>query len=325
MDRKLRYTLSTLATVSVLLTLSCRPRGAEALPAEPTATQMPAALKRFTPTLPPTQLSEEQKLRYALDHYWDNFDFSDTTFIATTDFQQILTAYAIYVGGYLPDSLAHPVMSQLMQKASTSKPMFEYFLKLADIVLHHQDSHMRNDEKYIPVLEAAMASPLLDEYAKMRHAFDLEMALKNRVGRMAQDFSYTLPSGATRRLYSVNADYILVFFGDPDCPMCRGIREKIVASPTLTELLAQGRLKIIAVYPDEDLAMWRNHLADYPDTWINSYDKDMALTKNRTYDLRAIPSLYLLDSQKRVVLKDCTNVERIEQALAMAKAASPDA
>lgn len=132
---------------------------------------------------------------------------------------------------------------------------------------------------------------------------------------MAEDFSYTLPSGESERLYDIKADFTLVFFSDPDCPMCRQIREKIIASSILEKLLKQRSLKIIAVYPDEDLAMWYNHLSDYPESWINSYDKDMVLTKNLVYDLRAIPSLYLLDNQKRVLLKDCTNVELIEHAI----------
>ena len=97
--------------------------------------------------------------------------------------------------------------------------------------------------------------------------------------------------------------------------MCRAVREDIVASQLLTELMMDGKLSILVLYPDEDLVSWLAHQSDYPAAWINAYDKGMEITRNRLYDLKAIPSLYLLDSQKQVLVKDCTNVAQIEYAL----------
>ena len=36
----------------------------------------------------------------------------------------------------------------------------------------------------------------------------------------------------------------------------------------------------------------------------NGYDPDYAIRTDRLYDVRAIPSLYLLDSEKTVLMKD---------------------
>ena len=67
--------------------------------------------------------------------------------------------------------------------------------------------------------------------------------------------------------------------------------------------------------PDTDLEAWREHLQDYPASWINGYDADQRIEKERLYDLKAIPALYLLDKQKRVMAKDCTDVAYIEKLL----------
>ena len=80
----------------------------------------------------------------------------------------------------------------------------------------------------------------------------------------------------------------------------------------LGDLIEQGRLKILVLYPDEDLVAWRQHLGDYPSQWINAYDKGMKITSQRLYDLKAIPSLYLLDENKRVLAKDVSDVREIE-------------
>ena len=47
-------------------------------------------------------------------------------------------------------------------------------------------------------------------------------------------------------------------------------------------------------------------MESYPKEWINCYDPDYVIRTDTLYNIRAIPSLYLLDAQKRVVLKDAT-------------------
>ena len=153
-------------------------------------TQQVKPLKPFVPTLAPASFSPEQKTLYMNQHYWDKFDFSDTTFILRADTSSMLTSFAVYAVGCVPDSLIDKSMKGLMQKASKSKPMFEYFLFLAEQVLHNPNSTVRDDEKYIPVLESAIASPLLDEYERKPYEYDLSIALQNRVGRAANDFLY---------------------------------------------------------------------------------------------------------------------------------------
>jgi len=59
----------------------------------------------------------------------------------------------------------------------------------------------------------------------------------------------------------------------------------------------------LSVYPDEDLAIWKQNQSEIPSSWINSYDKGV-IKKQELYDLKAIPTLYLLDKSKMVLLKD---------------------
>lgn len=277
--------------------------------------QQVATPRVFVPQLAPAMMPQEEKITYMAEHYWDKFDFADTVFIAEIDSTRMLTAMAVYARGYVPDSLVQRSMSRLMQKASTSKRMFEYFLMLADGVLHDPNSPLRDDERYIPVLEAAIASPLLDEYEKMPYEYDLKIALQNRVGREANDFYYTTADDKRHRMYDLKAEYLIIFISNPGCPMCREVKEALLASPQLNELTERGKLKVLVLYPDKDLDAWREHLGDYPDAWINGYDANQSITKENLYDLRAIPSLYLLDRAKHVMAKDCTDVQYIESLI----------
>ena len=83
---------------------------------------------------------------------------------------------------------------------------------------------------------------------------------------------------------------------------CR--KGKLTASPIINDLQQKGQLKILALYPDEDLKAYRQHLPKMPAAWINAYDKGTAIKTKELYDLKAIPTLYLLDKDKTVLLKD---------------------
>ena len=304
--------------LALTLAVACKSSHTPATNSEPTnssTTEQTAKQLNFIPALAPAMLPQEQKMEYMREHYWDKFDFADTTFINQIDSTKMLTAFAVYATGYIPDSLAYKYMPRLMQRASTSKRMYTYFLMLAEGVLHDPNSPLRNDEKYIPVLENAVQSSLLDEYERMPYEYDLEIARQNRIGRIANDFSYSLASGRTATLHNIKADYTLIFISNPGCPMCREAKEQKTTSPMLQELIERKELTVLVIYPDTDLEAWREHLQDYPASWINGYDADQRIEKECLYDLKAIPALYLLDKQKRVMAKDCTDVAYIEKLL----------
>ena len=52
-----------------------------------------------------------------------------------------------------------------------------------------------------------------------------------------------------------------------------------------------------------------------PSWWISAYDKGPKILNGDIYDLKAIPTLYLLDGAKTVMLKDAP-VEEVVSALA---------
>ena len=261
-----------------------------------------------------TEITPEEILRYRVDHYWDDFDFEAGERVKELNREQMVYAISEYVT-IIPEESADSLMRALIHRASTSHDMLDYFATVCEIVLHNPNSPLRNDEYYIPVLEELVASPLLDEYERIAPAYDLEIALKNRIGRQATDFVYTLEDGSEHRLYDIKANYTILMFSNPECPLCGEIMRQIASSPLLTALVEHGVLKVLTLYPDEDVARWRKHLDNIPSNCIKAYDKGTIISKERLYNLSAIPALYLLDRDKRVLIKDGTSVADIENLL----------
>ncbi|MBO7282251.1 MAG: DUF5106 domain-containing protein [Alistipes sp.] len=260
------------------------------------------------------ELSHAELLQQRVDHFWNGFDFEDTEALKELNREQLVYAISEYVS-IIPAESADSLMRALIRRASTSHDMLDYFATVCEIVLHNPNSPLRNDEYYIPVLEELLASPLLDEYERIAPAYDLEIALKNRIGRVATDFVYTLEDGSEHRLYDIKANYTILMFSNPECPLCGDIMRQIDSSDFLSVLMQNGVLEVLTLYPDEDIAHWHKYLEDIPSEWIRAYDKGQVLTKERLYNLSAIPALYLLDRDKRVLIKDGTSVADIENLL----------
>ncbi|WP_295988913.1 DUF5106 domain-containing protein [uncultured Alistipes sp.] len=274
------------------------------------ATEHPAPAL-FRPAALPSSLPASERAEYLRTHYWDTFDFADTLFIARADTLHMLDAFASYVA-LGADSVA---MADLVRRASVSRPMLDYFGMLAERVLHDPNSPLRDVERYIPVLRGKLASPWYDTLERLGPETELRLALRNRVGEQAGDFRCTLASGATTRLYDLRADYTLLLLTDPECPMCRRTTEELLASPRLNELAERGTLRILTLYSGEDTAAWRRSLSHAPRGWLHACDAACTVRDEGIYDLRALPALYLLDREKRVLVKDSADPAEIEEAL----------
>ncbi len=256
----------------------------------------------------------QNRADYIIEHYWEKFDFTDTTYIhypAVTE--QAFSNYIMFLSHASPEKVASSIQNML-SKAEADSTMFAYFTNLYERYLYDPNAPMRNEDFYIAVLEKIMASPNISEIDKIRPAHILEMALKNRVGEKANDFTYTLKNGKRGSIYNINTDYLVIYFLNPDCESCRHTTKQLTDSPVINDLINRKKLIVLSVYPDENLIEWENHLDLMPKKWINSYDHAIALRNEEIYDLRAIPSLYLLDKDKKVILKD-TSFEQLEKFL----------
>lgn len=309
---KLRCTPMIAAALAALLLLapSC---GRKKTPGRPSAAAPAKAV--FTLPQPPGLLDDDQKRDYMVHHFWDSFKFDDGNYIAALDTGEVLKYFCVFAELMSSDLRDASPVEELMEKAAPYGDAIHYFSYFADRVFHDPNSPYRNDEYYIPVLRAQLASPFFTEAEKITPEMVLRLVVQNRLGTKANDFTYALANGRRGTLYGLQAPYVLLFFNNPGCEMCRSIREQMGASPVFREMIASGRLKVLAVYPDEDLEAWRGYAPNMPSEWINAYDPDHALFDYGIYNLAAIPSLYLLDASKTVLAKDVTDVPYLESLL----------
>jgi thioredoxin-related protein len=272
-----------------------------------TQSSAPSQPKNFEHVYPPAVMTNPQeRANFLVTHFWEHFNFKDTMYAHTPDItEQAFVDFISFFKQANPDKIREGV-ANLMKAAETDSVMFAYFAREAGHYLYEPNSPFRNDEYYIPFLEQIVNSKNLDDAQKIRPQYLLNLALKNRPGNKAEDVVYTLASGKTGTLYSIKAQYVLLMFYNPGCHECQNTMEMIKNSAEIAPLIKSGTIKTLTIYPDEKLDEWEKHSAEIPSNWINGYDKALNIRNKEIYDIKAIPTLYLLDKDKKVLLKDCS-------------------
>lgn len=275
--------------------------------------------------------SQEDAVKYVVKNYWRQFLDSDRLSgvkdlsnevdsasrkiyvlgIDTNKFEQAFTDYSVALAmlGQIDYKSTCSGIRQLFQTADSialagdSTFLFK-LMTLSEKYFYDPNSPYLNEEVYIPVLEGVLSSKAVGELDKMQYEYQLRIAQLNRKGTPAGDFKYEKADGSKGSLYGIKGEYTIVFFNNPDCPSCVEIRETLKSVPVIEQMTDSGKLKVLAIYIDEQVELWRNNKSKYPSNWIYAYDHTLTLRDNTLYGLRAIPSLYLLDKDKKVLLKD---------------------
>ena len=300
----MKMNINIIPVLCFLLLCSCKNGNASS---QSTNETIQDTIKSITlPAIPAMMTAPEQRANFLVKHYWDNVNFADTNYIHHPEVTEQAWADYCDILNHVPLETAQEAMRKTIERTNVDKKVFTYITDLADKYLYDPNSPMRNEEFYIPVLDAMLDSPLLEEIEKVRPKARRELAQKNRIGTKALNFNYTLASGAQGSLYQLQAEYILLFINNPGCHACTETIDALRNAPIINQLLEQKRLTVLSIYPDEELDEWRKHLNEFPQEWINGYDKKFAIKEQQLYDLKAIPTLYLLNKEKTVLLKDAT-------------------
>lgn len=220
-----------------------------------------------------------------------------------------------YVNGLfaLDPVQAQEVQREVLADASADSAAWRSLLELENTFLNDPNSPYRCEDLYLPVLLAIASSPFSTEGEIADAVYNIPRYMINPLGEKVADFEFTLRNGRTRTLSSVEAEHIILFFSNPGCENCKEVMNQICGTPFVQEMIEDGSLAIVNIYPDDDMEAWLEYVAAYPKEWISGFAPGIDDWTDATpakYNIRAIPTLYLLDSEHRLLMKDAP-LERI--------------
>lgn len=271
------------------------------------------------PVIPEVLTSPEDRKTYLLTHYWEQFDFADTTLVNNRDVteQSFVNFIALLADGTTPEELTRESLENWCAGFVGKEHARQVLTQTADSYLFNPNSPFYNEALYGMYLEALLGKLPQTDAMRSTYRFKLELIRRNNVGEKATDFVYYLSDGSRHTLAAtpVKSNRLLLMFYDPECESCHEVLLQMAADTALAEAVRAGKLSVLAVYTEGNDEAWRKALPDIPKGWTVGTDHEAVKTR-ALYDLKAMPSLYLLDGQKTVLLKDAA-YEKIRATLAL--------
>ena len=294
-----KYILFLLAALALV---ACRPRGGKGVQPSPRA---------FPRVEVPVMVDgAQERLEYTVLHFWDAFvkvdGPTDSLTVAGVKKEEVEGQMGVFATllQEVPLAVGQRAMLSLYKCLEKAPGTLEPLAEMARKYFFDPNSPVRSEALYLPLVKALSESALVKDDAKPGYAWDARLCALNLPGTTAADFRFIDTSGRSRTLHSVKAEYILLVFGNPDCTACRELVESMSSVPEIVALEASGRLKVVDIFIDREIDVWKQRMASYPKNWINGYDPEFIIREDLIYDVRAVPSLYLLDRNKTVILKD---------------------
>lgn len=262
----------------------------------------------------------EERMVWLGQHFWDRFTAVDSLYycdsvtvngVPLEKLEQQMGAFASLLQE-MPLPQGEKAMEQFygrleaFQLARPSGNVLPQTVALATRYFYDPNSPLRSEDLYLPFVKRLSESALVDPDYRGGYEWDARMCSLNRTGTTAADFVFVDTAGKRRTLHSIKADRLLLIFGNPDCTACKDIQETLTQYPEISAQISAGKLKVVDIYIDEDIEVWRARMDAYPASWINGYDPTFSIRTDLIYNVRAVPSLYLLDAKKTVLLKDAT-------------------
>ena len=257
-----------------------------------------------TPEIPPVPAGQDSlKFRYEYykNHFWDGINISDPGLLRSPLLHNKIMDYLDNVVIQQADTVINEV-EKLIQIAKNNDEAYRYLLisltnkyesspimGFDKVFVHLVDNYYLTNQA--PWTDAETIKKLEERAASIRPNF---------IGNPAPPFVLQDSIGTDYDLYRINAKYTVLYFYDPDCGHCKK------STPLLYEAYAELQTKgveVLAICTTTDGKRWKEFINEFDLNWINLADLSSRTNVKYYYDVRSTPTVYILDQEKKILLK----------------------
>lgn len=266
------------------------------------------------PIVPDSITSFNDRCDYLADNFWNFCDLSKA-FSAKSKMADEFRIYLKIIANAHEDK-AVPAITAFMKKLD-KQPKDQLFLaSVAEGAIYADTAELWADALYLPITQAVADNKRISKAEKARFAHQAEVLAGSLSGKKIASVPLTLRDGTATNLLADSCGVTVVFFNDPDCSDCAMARIRLHADTSMSELIEEGRLRIVSVSLADPDADWREVAAGYPSDWVvaASPDADLAV------DLRfGTPDFYILDKKNNIRFKHLSVDQVIDVARQLKK------
>ena len=257
--------------------------------------------KFIFPEIPKEITSPAEKAQFIALNYWDNFEYEN---FSVDEAEQIYVDF-LNILDRCGEDVCPAAMYSLTLCIKEDFNAIDFILDVSEKYLFDKSSPYKDHEKLIMLISSLINESVINSDQNEYVSEMLTKAARNRIGTTAPDFNFVTTSHEKCSLYSIDSEYTLLFLFDPLCPSCIVMGEEIINSSLINLAMQEAGLNIIFITPfndpDDQLSATFTHM---PEDWTLAFDPKEEIIRKKLYFWDYIPSLYLLDKDKKVILKD---------------------
>lgn len=258
------------------------------------------------PVIPPGTLKRDSVLRlisylYYKDHFFDNIDFAEPGLIRSPVLGGKLDQFFRQVVIQMPDSIIMEA-DRVLAMSAADDDVFQYVAVW--LMNRYASSEIMGHDAVVVHLADNIYLSGKAPWASEEYRTDLKKRVDrlrpNLIGEKAQELLMNSFTGYYVSLYDIRADFIIVYFWEPDCGHCK------VATPMLKEYYENNRSKgieVFAVCTQHDRETWERYIVDHGLNWINGWDPQRLSRFDYYYNVESTPLIYILDRDKKIIAK----------------------
>jgi thiol-disulfide isomerase/thioredoxin len=257
--------------------------------------------------------------RYFKDHYWDGINFWDERIARTPAslFDDRLDKYFNTLVFPQPDSVIKEI--DWMLGYATNSEELTRFLLVKFINRYLNQKYMWEDAVFVHLYQKYFSQkdyPWLTAQGKKTITDRAYSLMANIMGNPAENISLPDTTGKPKSLYAEAAEFTIVCFWDPTCGHCK---ETLPVLDSMYRAKWKGLgVKMFAVGKETSgtkkdwLDFIREHnLQEWSNVYYSKEDEKTRVDANipgysQLYDVQTLPTVYLLDKEKRIVAKKLT-------------------
>lgn len=250
------------------------------------------------PQPPDTLLNLQPRCDFIITRFWDRCNFEQAV-LHTDELNRAFGEWVSVIPHASADSV-HAAIDKVIARVAKSGPNTLRLAELAENWLYSDTAEYRSEEVYLPFAKAASSHKKISKAEKARFAQQAKTIETSGLGATVPDLQFTRPDGSKGNLGEASGSSVLIFINDPDCSDCNMARVRLSADYNTNQLIKEGELTIVSIYPGEpgDQA-WLDAAKSMPDTWIVGAMPDADLY----FDIRESPTFLFLNKGHKVLAK----------------------
>lgn len=266
------------------------------------------------PTPPESLQLLNERSSYFVEHFWDRCNIKGI-FSSRKNFEKAFVDF-ISLMPYADSTTVFNSIDRFIKEVKKTPANMVTLGEVAEYKMYGDSAEIPYDAIYLPFAKAMTTASGLSKEKKEMYGLQVSQLENSMPGKEMPDFDMVLADGTTAKPVNFKGSYVLYVIDDPDDFDNMMARTRLSTDFALNELIENGYLKVISLYPGNPDEAWTERISRYPSNWTIA----AAPSANQLLDQRVKPTFFYLNKEN-IILSKTLDADNLVEAFRGVRAA----